>query len=155
MAVTLVEGGALAALGLLAAASYGDLRRREIPDWCALGLAALFFVLQVSRGRWSAFGDGMLVALAVFGVGAGLFRFGLLGGGDVKLMSALALWAGSAGILQFVLLTSLAGGPLSLACLAVSAWRRRADPAVPRPRVEVPYGVAIALGAVPAILSAR
>lgn len=143
------------ALGLLVVAIYGDLRRREIPDWSALGLVALFLILQLYRGRWQAIGEGLLVALAVFGAGVGLFRFGLLGGGDVKLISALALWAGPAGILQFLLLTSFAGGPLSLACLAASAWRRRDRPARMWSRIDVPYGVAIALGAVPAILATR
>lgn len=143
------------ALGLLVVAVQGDLRRREIPDWSTLGLVALFLVLQVYRGHWQAIGEGLLVAVAVFGAGVGLFRFGWLGGGDVKLMAALALWAGPAGILQFVLLTSFAGGPLSLACLAASAWRRRDRPARLCSRVAVPYGVAIALGAVPTILAAR
>ncbi len=155
MLLTITNGGVLTALGLLVVAVYGDLRRREIPDWSTLGLAALFLILQLYRGHWQAIGEDLLVAVAVFGVGVGLFRFGLLGGGDVKLMSVLALWAGPAGILQFVLLTSFAGGPLSLACLAASVWRRLERPARLCWRVDVPYGVAIALGAVPAILAAR
>jgi prepilin peptidase CpaA len=155
MSLTVADGALVAALCLLGAAIHGDLRRREIPDWSVLGLVALFFLVQLCRGRWEAIGEGTLVAVAVFGAGVAFFRFGLLGGGDVKLMSALALWAGPSGILQFMLLTSFAGGPLSLACLAAWFWRRRHRRLRVFPRVEVPYGVAIALGAVPTILAAR
>ena len=51
-------------------------------------------------------------AAAVLSVGIVLFRFGLVGGGDVKLMAALSLWVGAPLQPAFLIATSLAGGVL-------------------------------------------
>ena len=86
----------------------------------------------------------------------------MLGGGDVKLLAALAVWAGTAEALRFLLVTALAGGGLALAWLwycrigwAALAPLRAAfggpavlssfDPAAAMDR-GLPYGVAIAAG---------
>jgi prepilin peptidase CpaA len=141
------------ALALLAAAAVSDMRCRLIPDWAAGGLLLLFLVLNVIDGRWSVVGDGLAAAALLFAVGAALFYLGWLGGGDVKLMAGVGAWAGLGGLPQFALLTSLIGGVLSLlyAGWAISGrWRGVAQPL---DQVEVPYGVAIALGAAPLILA--
>jgi prepilin peptidase CpaA len=75
-----------------------------------------------------------------------LFALKRIGGGDVKLMAATALWAGADYGIDFLLLTALAGGVLSVGLLLrlnygwVIGW-----PAVDT-RKAVPYGVAIATG---------
>ena len=61
------------------------------------------------------------LAAAVFVVGLGLFARELIGGGDVKLLAALSLWAGPEQFVWFMLVTTLAGGVLSL----ISLWYRR------------------------------
>ena len=102
------------------------------------------------------------VALAVFAVGAALFACGWLGGGDVKLLAAAALWAGPAGLPQLLILTGVIGGALALFLLN-PAGRQLAfaarmmigggvPPAGTGIETPVPYGVAIAGAALFAIL---
>ena len=57
----------------------------------------------------------------VFVLLAGAFYAGMMGGGDVKLAAALALWFSPAGTLKFLVLMSLAGGVLTL---GIVAWHR-------------------------------
>lgn len=143
------------ALALLVAVTLWDLRSRVIPNWVVAGLALLFLVPAGLAGQWSALAESLAVAVVVFAMGAALFHLGWLGGGDVKLSGALALWAGPAGIMQFLLLTSLAGGMVSLLCLAGAAFRAwcRGKP-LSRAAIQVPYGVALAIGGLPFVLAA-
>jgi prepilin peptidase CpaA len=95
------------------------------------------------------------VALAVFVAGFVPFGLGWMGGGDVKLMAATALWAGPALTLDFLLLTAVAGGACALVMLAPSRFAlARAFEAVGAGRLRdavlgrsIPYAVAIAIGA--------
>jgi prepilin peptidase CpaA len=64
----------------------------------------------------------------------------MMGGGDVKLAAALALWFSPASTLKFLLLMSLAGGVLTLGVIALHRLKRREG------KPEIPYGVAIAFG---------
>jgi prepilin peptidase CpaA len=80
-------------------------------------------------------------ALIVFLLLAGLFYAGMMGGGDVKLAAALALWFPPGLTIKFLVLMSLAGGVLTLGLLVWHRARRREG------RPEIPYGVAIAFGA--------
>jgi prepilin peptidase CpaA len=64
----------------------------------------------------------------------------MMGGGDVKLAAALALWFTPAGTVKFLVLMSLAGGVLTLGLVAWHRAKRREG------RPQVPYGVAIAVG---------
>ena len=65
----------------------------------------------------------------------------MMGGGDVKLASALALWFSPAGTVKFLVLMSIAGGVLTLGILVWHRMQKREG------RPEIPYGVAIAFGA--------
>ena len=79
-------------------------------------------------------------AIAVFLFFAAFFYVGAMGGGDVKLAGALALWFTPMATLKFLIVTSLAGGALTLLILA--GWKIRKK----QGRPEIPYGVAIAFG---------
>jgi prepilin peptidase CpaA len=117
-------------------------------------LSILFLLPHLASGRWPVIGAAIVAAAVVFLTGVLLFRSGWVGGGDVKLMTALALWAGPGGLLQFALLTSLVGGVVSLACLGCEILRRwRGGGGTSLAQIEVPYGVAIALGGAPLILA--
>jgi prepilin peptidase CpaA len=76
------------------------------------------------------------------------FYTGMMGGGDVKLGAALALWFSPGAIVKFLVLTSLAGGVLTVALLVWHRAKRREG------RPQIPYGVAIAFGGL-AILTQR
>ncbi|MDA4831224.1 hypothetical protein NY536_07050, partial [Enterobacter hormaechei] len=72
---------------------------------------------------------------------AGIFAAGWMGGGDVKMIGALALWLPPGGVLSMLMLMAIAGGAITIVMVADSRWRRREG------AVEVPYGVAIAAAA--------
>lgn len=137
------------AAALLFAAS-SDLVRYQIPDEASWALAAGFLLFTTALPLHTSFLD-VTAALAVLVVGAALFAFDLLGGGDVKLLSAIALWAGWSLMLPLLFLTSVAGAVLAVVLLAV---RRFAPRKLPQGRwywrllargEGVPYGIAIAI----------
>jgi prepilin peptidase CpaA len=86
----------------------------------------------------------------VFAIGATGFAAGVLGGGDVKLLAATSLFAGSAHVIDFLIVTALVGGALGLAVLAgapIGPAAPTTDGAVrARLRSGLPYGPAIAAG---------
>ena len=88
----------------------------------------------------------LLVAGALLLIGFGLFAFGHIGGGDVKLLAASALWAGPELILAFLLLTAMAGGLLSAALLVQNRYGWVLGFASGDEGAVVPYGVALAAG---------
>jgi prepilin peptidase CpaA len=139
---------ALAAILVVAAAI--DVRTFNISNRLNLTVALLapLYWLSIALTPW----PGMAIQLAaggiVFGLLAGAFYAGMMGGGDVKLAAALALWFSPAGTVKFLVLMSIAGGVLTLVILAWHRARRGEG------RPEIPYGVAIAFGGL-AILSQR
>jgi prepilin peptidase CpaA len=113
-----------------------------------VALGAPLYWMSIALAPW----PGMAIQLAsggiVFALLAGAFYAGMMGGGDVKLAAALALWFSPAGTVKFIVLMSLAGGALTLGIVAWHrATRREGRPAIP-------YGVAIAFGGL-AILTQR
>ena len=81
------------AIALLFAA-FTDLHRRQIDNWLNAGiaLAAPIFWWASGLSLWPGVAAQLGVALAAFAVFAGLFALKMMGGGDVKLLTALALW---------------------------------------------------------------
>ena len=84
----------------------------------------------------------------MFGLLALAFFAGMMGGGDVKLAAALALWFPPGVTVKFLVLMSIAGGVLTLAVLGWHRLKEREG------RPEIPYGVAISFGGL-AILAQR
>ena len=130
-----------AALGLaLLYAAWGDLRTRTIPNPLNAGIAlgAPLWWWANGLALWPDVGVQLAIAVAVFALFAVLFAAGAMGGGDVKLIAALALWLPLGGILVLLVVMALAGGVLTLVMLVLH--RRAGRPGQP----EIPYGVAIA-----------
>ena len=141
----------LAALAVtLVVAAVIDVRTFTISNRLNLtvALGAPLYWMSIALSPW----PGMAVQLAaggiVFVLLAGAFFAGMMGGGDVKLAAALALWFPPAGTVKFLVLVSLAGGVLTLGVLAWHRTKKREG------RPEIPYGVAIAFGGI-AILAQR
>jgi prepilin peptidase CpaA len=144
-------------LPLLAWAVVTDVRERRIPNLVPAGIAVLWLaqvmLIEGSPPSWQA----LLGVVAVGGVVVAAWRLGWLGGGDVKLLGALALWAADSALLSFLLLTGLLGGCLALLwsrlapVSAVLPWGlsrlvqgpQGQDAVAPKPTL--PYGLAIAL----------
>jgi prepilin peptidase CpaA len=132
--------GALAALLVLAAVI--DVRTFTISNRLNLVVALLapIYWLAVGLPLWPDAAIQAGVAVGVFVLLAGAFYIGMMGGGDVKLAAALALWFSPLSTLHFLVVMSLAGGVLTLGLMAAHRMREKAG------RPEIPYGVAIAFG---------
>ena len=130
--------GALA-IALLTAA-FTDIRRRQIDNWLNAGiaLAAPLYWWAQGLALWPDVAMQIGVAVLAFLFLAGLFALRAMGGGDVKLLTALALWLPGQLFLKMLLVMSIAGGVLTLVLGAWYITRRQRD------RIKIPYGVAIA-----------
>mgnify|MGYP003580870106 CR=1 FL=1 len=126
----------------LAAVIVGDWRTRTIPNWLngAIALLAIPFWWIAGLEIWPDIAVQIGMALALFLFFALAFRFGAMGGGDVKLIAALALWLPPVTMIKLLVVMSLAGGLLTIAMLI----RHRLAKAVHK--LEIPYGIAIAFG---------
>jgi prepilin peptidase CpaA len=141
---------------LVILAAIYDISAFRIPNKVSLGIAALFplhVLLSPTPVDWPG---SLIAASAVFLIGFGLFARGMVGGGDVKLLGATALWAGTKLILPELAVMAVAGGVLAAGTLFLQLARsRRNDGAllVSGPSIagaaqtKLPYGVAIAAGA--------
>jgi prepilin peptidase CpaA len=109
-------------LTLLFLAALNDLRERRIPNWLSAGTVALYpvylLVTPHAMGWLAALGLALLVGV----IGLGLFARELIGGGDVKLITAVTLWAGLDYFAVFALVTALTGGVLGLGALWYQRW---------------------------------
>lgn len=131
----------LAALAIaLLAAAVTDIRSRRIANRLTGGiaLAAPLFWWASGMAPWPGIAIQIGLALLVFTVLAALFAARAMGGGDVKLLTALALWIEPAMFLKLALATALLGGLLTIALLIRQAAMRTQG------RLAIPYGVAIA-----------
>ena len=132
--------GLLIALAIaLLVAAFTDIRRRQIDNWLNAGIAlgAPLFWWSSDLSLWPDVAMQLGVALAAFATLAGLFALRMMGGGDVKLLAALALWIKPEWFLELVILMALLGGALTIVMGAWHVMRRQRD------RLAIPYGVAI------------
>jgi prepilin peptidase CpaA len=133
-------------IALLAAAmvvaAVGDWRSRTIPNWlnATIALLAIPFWWSTGLGLWPGVALQIGLAAGVFGLFAIAFRFGAMGGGDVKMAAALALWLPFAGVVKLLVIMSIAGGVLTLAMVAAHRMAKASG------QPEIPYGIAIAFG---------
>lgn len=138
----------LAGLGWAAAS---DLRQFLIPNRACALVAGGFLAagLGMPLGPWLA---GLVVGVLSLGVGAVLFARGWVGGGDVKLAAAIALWAGPVLFAGFLVVTSISA--LLLALFMLSPLRNLMTSAGPAPDEArrgalarpMPFGAPLAVG---------
>ena len=159
----IVVCASIAAVTLVAAALH-DLAVRTVPNPMIAVVGACGFALALLQHR-------LLISLAACAilvlVALALWLRGLFGGADAKLLAVSALLVAPAGIATLLLFTALAGGLLCTPYLI--APRLLSRPAVARPgsliarllrcerwrlrrRGPLPYAVAIAAGALAALL---
>jgi prepilin peptidase CpaA len=141
---------------LVVAAAVGDMLTMRIPNWLNALVALSILPMAALAGmpleviQWH-----VLAGVVMLAAGFALFARGYIGGGDAKLMAAAALWVGWTSLLPFLLVTTLAGGVLAIVYklwqlvrteheVRDFVWLRR----VLRADLQLPYGIAIATGAV-------
>jgi prepilin peptidase CpaA len=128
---------------LLVVAAVVDVRTFTISNKLNLAIALLapVYWLAVPLSLWPEVPIQIAGALIVFALLAVAFYAGMMGGGDVKLAAAIALWFPPGLTIKFLVLMSIAGGVLTLGLLLWHRAKHREG------RPEIPYGVAIACGA--------
>ncbi len=144
MLTTYIHYGLLIVLAIaLIYAAVTDIQRRQIDNWLNAGivLAAPIFWWASGMSLWPDVAIQFGIAVLAFAFFAGLFALKLMGGGDVKLLTALALWIEPNAFLQLLLVMALAGGVLTIVMGAYHFLQRQKE------RLAIPYGVAIAFGA--------
>ena len=146
---------------LVIVAGLRDLTTMLIPNWISGLLVLGFFPAAFMVGLSPAtVGIHFGVAVVALFVGMGLFALRMIGGGDAKLMAAVCLWLGVAGSAMFILWTAIAGGVLCLMLIFARTQLRPYVQGVPtwvdtlmEPKGDIPYGVAICVGALMAFPS--
>ena len=101
-----------AALAALLASAWTDLKDRIIPDELVGAVAASGLCLGLMLAPGQVWVSLIIAVLVLFGLGV-LAHFGLIGGGDVKLISATTLLVPPGQVWQLMVLIALAGGLLS------------------------------------------
>ena len=131
-------------IGLLAAAlavaAVCDWRNRTIPNGLNIGIALLAIPFWWASGLslWPDVAVQVGIAALVFALFVGAYALGQMGGGDVKLIGALALWLPPLAVLNLLIIMSIAGGVLTLAMIIPHRLRKSEG------QPETPYGIAIA-----------
>lgn len=136
--------------GILAAAAIEDAARFRISNIFPLAvLIAAIAAAAIHGPSWSLW-QNALVFLAILILGTLAFSARLLGGGDVKLFAAVGLWLDWRSAISLVALVFVCGGVVALIYLAARPFR--SGGAVRKGQTRIPYGIAIALGAMVLIL---
>src|SRR5688572_23272420 len=89
-------------------AAIEDFRHMRIPNLICLLVVLLFipYAFTIPPGETLMH---VLVAAVVFAIAVALYFGGMFGGGDAKLIGALALWAGYTGLPSFLIVTTMVG----------------------------------------------
>lgn len=128
---------------LLVAAAVTDIRSRIISNRLNIAIATLAPLYWLATGipAWPDMALQFALGIGIFGVFAALFALGLMGGGDVKLLAAVALWFPWQAIGMLLLIMAMIGGVVTVITLVHHRMSQRLG------QPEVPYGVAISLAA--------
>ena len=133
----------------LLVAAYGDWQRRDIPNAlnAAIAMTAPLYWWAAGFALWPDIAIIVGLALALFVLFAIAFAIGAMGGGDVKLIAALALWMTPMQLPTMLIIMAIAGGVLTAAMVVQHRIARRPD------RPEIPYGIAISIGGLWVVLN--
>ncbi|MBD2842551.1 A24 family peptidase [Erythrobacter rubeus] len=143
MLTTYLHYGLVIALAIaLLVAAFTDIRSRQISNKLNLAIAfgAPLFWWTSGLSIWPDVAWQIGIAFVAFAILAGLFALGMMGGGDVKLLTALALWIEPTAFMQLLIVMALVGGVLTIVMGGWHFLRRQKE------KLAIPYGVAIAVG---------
>ena len=135
------------------AAAFSDLFTMTIPNRIAIGLTGAFFVFAFAlQLPLETVGFHVLAGISMLGVTFAMFARGWMGGGDAKLAAATALWMGWENLADYLLLSTILGGALTLLILYLRGWPLpgllHAQNWIVRlhdSKTGIPYGIALAI----------
>ncbi|NVD37240.1 prepilin peptidase [Ensifer sp. HO-A22] len=138
----------------LAYAAISDVLTMTIPNRISVLLIVAFLATAPLVGLdLRDIGIHLAAGGAVFGVCFVLFALNVMGGGDAKLLTSVAVWFGLGGsLVAFLVYVAFFGGLLTIAILLLRMQESRILAiGIPVPRLlftakKIPYGVAIAIG---------
>lgn len=127
---------------LLLIAAWTDIRHRTISNRinAAIAILAIGWWWVCGEALWPDIAIRIAIAAGAFLIFAALFALNLMGGGDVKMIAAIALWLPFPLLMTMLTVMALAGGIITVFMLVRRRWRPNDN------RQDVPYGVAIAIG---------
>jgi prepilin peptidase CpaA len=163
----------------LAVGAAWDLAKRRIPNFVTGAAALSGVVVQLVDKGWLSALSGLAAAVISIALLYKPWMAGGLGGGDVKMAAAVAIWVGLGGMIRYAVAVAAAGGVVALIMYALSRKDVRKDirtnltlaalqqtlptvevgeggnsgKTIPSGRPSVPYGLAIAAGAAFALLT--
>ncbi len=118
LAAPLATAVAFTFFALLATAVANDVRSLRIPNALSLALLVLYPLHVATAAQPVAWLPALGIAAAVFAAGLITFAAGRIGGGDVKLLTVCALWAGPGLILEMLVYTGLIGGAMAIVMIS-------------------------------------
>lgn len=126
---------------MLVIAAATDIRSRIISNRlnAAIALLAPFYWWSAGLSPWPDMAIQIGLGVSVLVLFAALFAAGMMGGGDVKMLAAIALWLPAGALLWLLMVMALLGGVVTIVTVMHHRMTRRIG------KVEIPYGVAIAL----------
>jgi prepilin peptidase CpaA len=144
-------------IALLVVAAYSDIRTFRIPNALVVAIAALGILRLVLLGNPITATYAVGVALLVFFVGCVLFRYRIVGGGDVKLLTATIPLIWYRDLFNFLSLMSIIGALLAVVVVLVHNYLPLVSgpclaARLPKGRLPVPYGVAISFAGIVTLL---
>jgi len=138
----------IAVIGLAILAAISDLRHRIIANKIPIAICIAYTIYALTRYfaldvPFAEIGLELISGVVMLVAGFALFAANIMGGGDAKLLAALALFVGIHNIAAFLMLVAVSGG-----IVAIGTWlyarRQKNDEIGSSP--EVPYGIAISVG---------
>ena len=135
---------------LLLLAAIEDGWRLQISDWTSGAVAASAFLAIAVDGPIVGLWQNFMLFVAVLVIGTAMFARGWMGGGDIKLLAASALWFDLSNGWKLLVSIALAGAVVALAVILLRSlsWPEtvRQRVLLLKPREGIAYGIAIALG---------
>lgn len=150
---------ALVLIALLVLAAVQDCIQLRISNLLTAAILISAIVAAAVVGPTLALWQNLVVFAALLAVGTLLFSAGMFGGGDIKLIAATGMWFNLDASWRMLLMVLLAGGLVTIliVLLRLIGWPQamRDKVAVLRPKGGIPYGLAIAIGAIGMVLIQR
>lgn len=145
---------------LLAAAAVQDVYQLRISNLFPVTVFLLFPVYAIAKGPDATIWQNGVVFLAILALGILAFGAHWLGGGDVKLLAATALWFDISGGAWLIGAIAILGAVIAL--IFILFRRVIPEPVLLRSGMvslkrngPIPYGIGIAGGAIAAILAGQ
>jgi len=147
---------ALGVIGLTVWGAVCDFRGLKIPNIISVCIIGAFVIsFYATPEFFFSWWLHLLSMLTMFLLTFIMFTFGVIGGGDSKMASAVSLWLGFKGVAAFVFSMALAGGILGVVGLWIIKKKPFASPRIggwvdqlQNGRNAVPYGIAICIGTI-------